>query len=112
MARTLPPVSLPDPSQCDGGRLYRRAEHDSNWAAGQPPSFEHDATQLVCVVWQLTLQASSVHLATQLVWSVSQLAMQAMSPPRPCWLTVGFSTFAVHAIPAKRHDAAKIVAND
>jgi hypothetical protein len=77
----------------------------------QPPSFEHEPTQLVWVVVQLALHASSVHFAKQLVCSVSQATTQ-LSPPRPCWFTVGFSTFAVHPTAARRHDAATNLANE
>src|SRR5262245_11192212 len=67
--------------------------------------------QLVCVVVQLALHASSVHFATQLVCSVSQATTQ-VSPSLPCWFTVGFSTFAVHPNAARRHDAATNLANE
>ena len=80
-------------------------------ASTQPASGAgQDETHCVCVVSQLALQLSSLHLATQVVRSESQ-ATTHVSPPRPCWLTVGFSTFVVQPIPAKRHAVAIAVAN-
>src|SRR5882724_6319300 len=64
------------------------------------PAGQLDA-QLARVLSHETLHASSVHLPTHVTFAASQLVTQ-VSPPRPCWLTVGSSTFAVQPHAAER----------
>jgi len=70
-------------------------------------------TQLSCVVVQEPLQPSSVHLPTHVVLVSSQLLAHVSTLLRPVWLTVGSSTFVVHAVDpqmrAKRIDGTTLI---